>query len=89
MKKIKTVHSGEAQFTNQTTTHRYNKISSIFSIIMQIMYTLLCCILYRPANNESEVDPQGINEPNEEVSSFTLIICLLFTPISCAGNWNI
>ena len=44
MKNIKTVHSGEAQFTNQTTAHRYNKISSIFSIILQIMYTLLCCI---------------------------------------------
>ena len=41
VKKIKTVHSGEAQFTNQTTAHRYNKISSMFSIIMQIMHTLL------------------------------------------------
>ena len=46
-------------------------------------------IIYRPANNESEVDPQGMNEPNEEVSSFTvnfgkcMLICLLFTPLMC------
>ena len=68
VKKLKTVHSGEVQVTNQNTTHRYSKLEQINNNIIILLLALqqISKLSYcRPAN--SEVEPQGLNE---QVSCF-------------------
>ena len=65
-KKLKTVHSGEVQVTNQNTAHRYSKLEQIDNNILVLALQQISKLSYcRPANSEEE--PQSLNE---QVSRF-------------------